>query len=70
MQVPSIHAYSSTQHELGAKISAIKAAWPCLKHGHCFVDSDGQHITLNCFKLNSWGAALVSSVLSSQDINN
>jgi len=37
------------------------AAWnePSLQHGHCYIDADGVHITLNRFRLNAWGTALV-----------
>lgn len=58
-QVPTVHGYSGNQRALGAKIEQIKAAWPCLKHGVCYIDADSEHHTMNRFRYNSWGTALV-----------
>ncbi|KAJ3484658.1 hypothetical protein NLJ89_g11963 [Agrocybe chaxingu] len=65
--VPSVHGYSNTQRELAAKIGEIKTAWPCLKHGLCFIDADSQHIMLTRYRLNSWASALLTDHFKAKD---
>ncbi|KAI0313041.1 hypothetical protein OF83DRAFT_1176045 [Amylostereum chailletii] len=61
-RVPSVEDYSGEMCAVAKAIGDINNAWPCSLHtGHCYLDSEGIHILLTCFRKKQWGSFLASS---------
>ncbi|GBE89883.1 hypothetical protein SCP_1702090 [Sparassis crispa] len=65
--VPNAALYSPEQRAQAAMVDDIKAAWQCMQHGTCYINTAQEHIQMNKFRLKQWCAAIAANASSAKE---